>query len=75
MNVGLARVDRRNMCSSIYPNQIINYITLFSKIRFSLTYLPKNLTSYVNAPKCKLPHISNVGMKYTREECGGTKLN
>ena len=33
-----------------YPNQILYYISLFSKIRFSLTYLPKYLTSYVNAP-------------------------
>ena len=33
-----------------YPNQILYYVRLFSKIRFSLTYLLKNLTSYVNAP-------------------------
>ena len=34
-----------------YPNQILDYyISPFSKIRCSLTYLPKNLTSYVNAP-------------------------
>ena len=31
-----------------YPNQILYYISLFNKIRFSLTYLPKILTSYVN---------------------------
>ena len=31
-----------------YPNQILYYISLFSKIRWS--YLPKNLTSYMNAP-------------------------
>ena len=35
---------------STYPNQILYYISLFSKIRCSLTYLPKNLTSYVNSP-------------------------
>ena len=34
----------------IYPNQILYYISLCSKIRCSLTYLPKNLTSYMNAP-------------------------
>ena len=34
-----------------YPNQILYYISLFSKIHFSLTYiLPINMTSYVNAP-------------------------
>ena len=36
-----------------YPNQMFYYISLFSKIRCSLNYLPslpKNLTSYVNAP-------------------------
>ena len=33
-----------------YPNQILYYISLCSKIRCSLTYLPKNLTSYVNDP-------------------------
>ena len=33
-----------------YPNQMFYYISLFSKIRCSLTYLPKYLTSYVNAP-------------------------
>ena len=32
-------------------NQILYYISLFSKIRCNLTYLPKNLTSYVNAPQ------------------------
>ena len=26
------------------------YLSLFSKITCNLTYLPKNLTSYVNAP-------------------------
>jgi hypothetical protein len=37
-----------------YPNQILYYISIFSKIRCSLTYLPyllKNLTSHVNAPQ------------------------
>ena len=33
--------------------QILYYISLFSKIRCSLTYLPKNLTSYVNASQDK----------------------
>ena len=33
-----------------YPNQILYYTNIFSKIRCSLTYLPKNLTSYVNSP-------------------------
>ena len=31
-----------------------NFVAFFNfKIRFSLTYLPKNLTLYVKAPKCK----------------------
>ena len=33
-----------------YPNQILYHISLFIKIRCILTYLPKNLTSFVNAP-------------------------
>ena len=33
-----------------YPNQILYYINLFSKIRCKPTYLPKNMTSYVNVP-------------------------
>ena len=40
-----------------YPNQILYYISLFSKIRCSLTYLPKNLTLYVNAPLSNLAPI------------------
>ena len=41
-----------------YPNQMVYYIGLFSKIRCSLTYLPKNLTSYLNAPYvCLTPLI------------------
>ena len=43
-----------------YPNQILYYISLCSKIRWCLTYLPKNLTSYVNAPLAHLAvHSSN----------------
>ena len=42
-----------NFWPTTYPNQILYYISLSSKIRCSLTYLPKylpkNLTSYVNA--------------------------
>ena len=36
-----------------YPNPMLYYISLFSKIRCTLTYPPKNLTSCVNAPKGK----------------------
>ena len=38
-----------------YPNQILYYISLFSKIRCSLTYLPKNLTSYVQPAYVNAP--------------------
>ena len=38
------------------PNKILYCISLFSKIRYSLTYLPQNLTSYVNAP-----YLQNLG--------------
>ena len=33
-----------------YPNQILYYVSLCSKIRCSLIYLPKNLMSNLNAP-------------------------
>ena len=33
-----------------YPNQMLYYISIFSKIKFSWTYLPKNLTSYWMLP-------------------------
>ena len=51
-----------------YPNQILYYISPFRKIRCkircSLTYLPKNLTSYVNVPKSKVTR--HLGKKYLK---------
>ena len=44
-----------------YPNQIIHYISLCILVKSDgarSTYLPKNLTSYGNAPSCQ--HVKKI---------------
>ena len=55
----------------VFLTYLLTLISLFSKIRFSLTYLPKNLTLYVNAPLARFAIIKKLNKEDKIKLCFG----